>query len=112
MVDADERSEAVKLFMRTVGVPGFGFVMMRVLPVWRKLTAVAHTLPYDFDLVLPHQQGLPLPGGYYSNVTPPALVLVGGKSPTYMKNAQAAIAAQLPHGTVGELPGQTHVVKG
>jgi hypothetical protein len=29
-----------------------------------------------------------------------------------MKNAQTALVAQLPHGTLTELPGQTHMVKG
>ncbi len=29
-----------------------------------------------------------------------------------MKNAQAAVAAALPKGTLRELPGQTHIVRG
>jgi pimeloyl-ACP methyl ester carboxylesterase len=112
LVDAGRRGEAVKLFMRTVGVPAVGVAVMRVLPVWKRLVAVAHTLPYDFEIVLGHQQGRPLPAGYYAGVTAPALVLVGGKSPTYMKNAQAALVGQLPNGRLTELPGQTHLVKG
>lgn len=112
LIDTDRRSEAVKLFMRTVGVPAFGLAVMRVLPVWKKLTAVAHTLPYDLEIVLPHQQGQPLPPGYYTDVTTPTLLIVGGKSPAYMKNAQAAVLAQLPNATLVELPGQTHIVRG
>ncbi|QGN56849.1 alpha/beta fold hydrolase [Nostocoides sp. HKS02] len=112
LVDAGRHGDAVKLFMRTVGVPAFGVVMMRVMPVWKKLCAVAHTLPHDYALVLEHQQGAPLPAGYLSAVTVPVLVIVGGKSPAYMKNAQAAIAAALPNGTLRELPGQTHLVRG
>jgi pimeloyl-ACP methyl ester carboxylesterase len=112
LVDAGRRGEAVRLFMRTVGVPSAVVAMMRVLPVWKKLTAVAHTLPYDLEIVLPHQQGRPLPDGYYADVSAPALVIAGGKSPTYLKNAQAAVAAQLPNGRLVELPGQTHMVRG
>ena len=112
LVDAGRRGDAVALFLRTVGVPAVGLAVMRVLPVWKKLTAVAHTLPYDLQIVLPHQQGRPLPAGYYADVTAPTLVIAGGKSPTYMKNAQAALAAQLPQGTMVELPGQTHIVRG
>ena len=63
--------DAVKLFMRTVGVPAFGLLMMRVIPVWKKLCAVAHTLPNDYAIVLEHQQGEPLPAGYLSDVTDP-----------------------------------------
>jgi pimeloyl-ACP methyl ester carboxylesterase len=112
LVDAGRRGDAVALFLRTVGVPAFGLAMMRVLPVWKKLTGIAHTLPYDLEIVLPHQQGRPLPDGHYTGVTVPALVIAGGKSPAYMKNAQAAVVGQLPNGTLVELPGQTHMVRG
>ena len=112
LVDGGRPGDAVKLFMRTVGVPAFGLLMMRVLPVWKKLCAVAHTLPNDYAIVLEHQQGEPLPPGYLLDVKIPALVIVGGKSPAYMKNAQAALAAALPEGTLRELPGQTHIVRG
>jgi len=39
------------------------------------------------------------------------VVIAGGKSPQYMRNAQAAIADQLPHGRLVTLPGQTHMIK-
>ena len=112
LVETGRRGDAVRLFLRTVGVPALGLVVMRLLPVWRKLTGIAHTLPYDLAIVLPHQQGRPLPEGYYADVTTPTLVIAGGRSPEYMKNAQAAVAAALPGGTLVELAGQTHMVKG
>jgi pimeloyl-ACP methyl ester carboxylesterase len=112
LIDSGRRGDAVSLFMRTVGVPAFGLMMMRVLPVWKKLYRVAHTLPHDYAIVLEHQQGEPLPPGYLSGVTVPVLVIVGAKSPRYMKNAQTAVAAALPKGTLRELPGQTHMVRG
>jgi hypothetical protein len=60
----------------------------------------------------PLPQGEPLPAGHLSGVTVPALVIAGGKSPTYLKHAQAAVAAALPKGTLRELPGQPHIVRG
>jgi pimeloyl-ACP methyl ester carboxylesterase len=57
LVDAGRRGEAVALFLRTVGMPAIALAVMRVLPVWKKLCAVAHTLPHDLEIVLPHQQG-------------------------------------------------------
>ena len=111
LVEDGRRGDAVRLFMRTVGAPAFMIAMMRLMPVWRKLTAVAHTLPYDLAIVLPHEQGRPLPDGYYDGVTVPALVMAGGKSPEYMRNAQAAIADALPEARLEVLPGQTHMVK-
>jgi pimeloyl-ACP methyl ester carboxylesterase len=110
-VDEGRRGEAVKTFMRTVGVPGPGIVMMRLLPVWRKLTGVAHTLPYDLSIVIEHEQGRPLPAGYYAEVAPDTLVLAGGKSPAYMRNAQAAIAEAVPGARLETLAGQTHMIK-
>jgi pimeloyl-ACP methyl ester carboxylesterase len=72
---------------------------------------VAGTLPYDVSLIIDHRQGRPLPEGLYDAVTAPTLVIAGGKSPTYLQNAQAAIAAALPNGRLETLAGQTHMVK-
>jgi hypothetical protein len=38
-------------------------------------------------------------------------VLIGGKSPQYMRNAQTALAAAVPDGRLEVLPGQTHMIK-
>jgi pimeloyl-ACP methyl ester carboxylesterase len=111
LVDRGERSEAVKTFMRTVGLPAPFIGLMRVLPAWRKLTAIAHTLPYDYAIVTPYQQGRPLPEGRYAAVSQPTLVIAGGKSPEHMRNAQAAVAAAVPDARLRTLDGQTHLVK-
>lgn len=111
LVDAGRPGVAATLFLRTVGMPGPVVALMRFLPAWKKMTAVAHTLPHDYAIVLEHQQGQPLPVGHYDGITAPTLVLVGGRSPAYMRNAQAAIAAAVPHAELRSLPGQTHLVK-
>jgi pimeloyl-ACP methyl ester carboxylesterase len=111
LIDAGRHGEAVKLFMRTVGAPGVMVAVMRLLPIWRKLCAVAPTLPHDYAIVLDRQQGRPLPEGAYDAVSQPVLVIAGGKSPAYMRNSQAAIVAALADGRLEELPGQTHMIK-
>ncbi|MFL6061188.1 MAG: alpha/beta fold hydrolase [Marmoricola sp.] len=111
LVAADKRSEAVKTFLRTVGVPAPVLALMPLLPVWRGLKAVAHTLPHDFDIVLPFEQCTPLPAGHYADVAVPTLVIAGGRSPEYMRNAQAAIAEAVPGAKLAVLPGLTHIVK-
>ena len=80
------------------------------MPVWKKLTAVAHTLPYDITIVEPNQHGKPLTSTRWSGATMPALAIDGGKSPAYMRNGMKALAAALPHATYRTLPGQTHMV--
>jgi pimeloyl-ACP methyl ester carboxylesterase len=111
LVDDGRRSDAVRLFMRTVGAPAAMVAVMRLTPVWRKLTGVAHTLPYDLSIVIDHEQGRPLPAGRYDAVSQPTLAIAGGKSPAYLQNAQAAVAAAVRHGRLETLPGQTHMIK-
>ncbi len=111
LVDRGRRGEAVKTFMRMVGLPAPFVGLMRVLPAWETMTGLAHTLTYDLAIVVPHQQGEPLPEGRYAGVAPETLVIAGGKSPQYMRNAQARIAEAVPDARLEILPGQTHMIK-
>jgi hypothetical protein len=45
------------------------------------------------------------------NVTARTLVMDGGKSPAWMRNAMRALAGVLPNATYRTLEGQTHMVK-
>jgi pimeloyl-ACP methyl ester carboxylesterase len=110
-VAAGRRADAVKMFMKLVGVPGIFILLMRVMPAWPKLTAIAHTLPYDLTIVGPHQKGRPLPTMRWSRAKMPTLVIDGGKSPMWMRNATKALAGVLPNATYRTLDGQTHMVK-
>src|SRR5512139_2134 len=111
LVDEGRRGEAVKTFMRIVGAPAPFIALMRLMPAWKQLTAVAHTLPYDLSIVIEHEQGQPLAPGYYERVEPETLVVAGGKSPEYLRNSQAAIAAAVPRGRLETLQGQSHMIK-
>ena len=61
-VAAHRRGAAVTVFLQTVGVPSLIIALMRLSPVWPKLKAIAHTLPYDGVIVQDHQMGRPLSG--------------------------------------------------
>lgn len=106
-----QRSKAVKLFMRQVGTPGMMVAIMPLFPMWAKLTAVAHTLPYDISIMVPYGSGKPLPPTLGSSVKAPTLVMDGGKSPTWMRHATEALARTLPNANYRTLAGQTHMVK-
>ena len=108
---AGRRGDAVKMFMKVVGVPGIFIALMRLMPAWSKVTAVAHTLPYDFAIVGPFQKGQPLPKLRWTGATMPTLVMDGGKSPAWMRNATRALASVLPNATYRTLDGQTHMIK-
>jgi pimeloyl-ACP methyl ester carboxylesterase len=111
-VAADRRSDAVKLFLKSVGVPGFARALMPLMiPVWSKLKAVARTLPYDGAVVRDNQRGKPLPASRWASVTIPALVMDGGKSPAWMLHANQSLASVLPNAQYRTLEGQTHMLK-
>jgi len=104
-------SDGLKIFMRRVGVPGFMLWIMPLMPMWKRLKTVAHTLGYDLQFVETFSAGTPLPANAWPNIAMPALCMAGGKSPAYMINAQRAIAENLANASYRELPGQTHMVK-
>jgi pimeloyl-ACP methyl ester carboxylesterase len=109
---ADNKSgDAVKMFMRFVGTPAVFTAVMPFTPVWGKLKAVAHTLPYDITIVHDHQRGKPLTAAEWATVKAPTLVAAGGKSPAWMTNGTRALADVLPEATYRTLPGQNHMVK-
>jgi pimeloyl-ACP methyl ester carboxylesterase len=111
LVSAGRQGDAVKMFMRFVGTPAFAIAVMGIMPVWSKLKAVAHTLPYDIELIQDHQRGLPFTAAQWADVKAPTLVAVGGKSPAWMANGTRALADALPDATYRTLPGQNHMVK-
>ena len=110
-VAAGRRSDAVRLFLEMVGAPGFFVALMRLLPVWSRLEAVAHTLPYDGAIVQDNQRGQPLPASRWASVTIPTLVMDGGKSPAWMRNANRSLASALPNARYRTLAGQTHMLR-
>jgi pimeloyl-ACP methyl ester carboxylesterase len=110
-VAAGRRGEAVKRFLTLVGVPRLLIALMPLLPAWSKLKAVAHTLPYDGAIVAEHQTGKSLSVDRWSSALVPTLVMDGGKSPAWIRNAAHALAAVLPNAQHRTLEGQTHMVK-
>ena len=102
LIDAGQRGEAVRYVMVDgMGAPSFVPGLLHLMPgVWKRLTAVAHTLPYDAQLVEGFQSGHPLPPGQWAEVTVPALVMCGTEkeTPPGLRHAAAAVAAALPDG--------------
>jgi pimeloyl-ACP methyl ester carboxylesterase len=108
---AHRRGEAVACFLRGIGVPRVFIALMRLSPMWPKLEAMAHTLPYDGVLVHEVQRGRALPAERWRSVAVPTLVMAGGKSPEWMQRGNRALAAALPAARYRTLEGQSHVLK-
>jgi pimeloyl-ACP methyl ester carboxylesterase len=102
------RGDAVKYFMKDmVGAPGFVVVMMRLMPgPWKKLQAVAHTLPYDAAIM----NRFTVPTQRLANVRVPSLIMHGGKTDAKLKTAAETVAQVVPNAQHRTLPGQTHNV--
>ena len=115
LIASGERGAAVRYFMVDgMGAPSFVPGMLRLMPgVWKRLTAVAHTLPYDAALIEPYQSGRPLPPGQWAAVTMPTLVMCGvdKESPGLLRHGSAAVAAALPAARLVERRGLGHAKK-
>ena len=112
LTGSGKRGEAVRYFMVDgMGAPAFVPGLLRLMPgVWKKLTAVAHTLPYDARLMAGYQAGRPLPADQWAAVTVPTLVMCGAEkeTPAFMRHAAAAVAATLPTARLVERKGLGH----
>jgi pimeloyl-ACP methyl ester carboxylesterase len=112
LIAAGEQAAAVRYFMRTgVGLPAAVVALMRFMPAWSKLKAVAHTLPYDAAFVTDNQVGKPLSPAQWASLDQPALVVCGSKSPPWMQAGMRALDGVLPTARHRTLDGQTHLVK-
>ncbi|KOV84047.1 alpha/beta fold hydrolase [Nocardia sp. NRRL S-836] len=110
LIARGDRSGAVASFMKLVGTPGFAVAVMKLTPVWKKLKAVAHTLPWDLALLGDDGRGEKLPTGRWQ-VEVPTLVMDGGKSPVYLRNAMKNVAEVVEGAEHRTLPGQTHMYR-
>ena len=123
LIAADRRGDAVKLFMRTVGVPAIFITLMRIMPAWSKLKGVEgdhhrqrehearvaqHGNQHTREEDQPGDERLPI---LPANAPQPTLVMDGGKSPTWMRNGMRALADVLPNARYRTLNGQTHMLK-
>jgi pimeloyl-ACP methyl ester carboxylesterase len=108
LLASGKRGAAVRYFMKDmVGAPAVVVVMMRLMPwIWRKLEAVAHTLPYDAAVMT----GFRVPRDRFASIGVPALVMNGSKTDARLRDAALATTAAVPGARHQELPGQSHNV--
>jgi pimeloyl-ACP methyl ester carboxylesterase len=112
LIAAGNRSGAVRHFMRNaIGIPAPFVALMRLMPMWKGMKAVAHTLPYDWAALGDHNMhGDPLRPEEWASVTVPTLVVYGSKSPAGLQKGSRALAQVLPNAELRELEGQAHNV--
>jgi pimeloyl-ACP methyl ester carboxylesterase len=109
LLASGNRGRAVKYFMKDmVGAPGPVVALMRLMPwIWRKLEAVAHTLPYDAAVMAEFR----IPRARFASIRTPVLVLNGSNTDGRLKDAARSLAEVIPSAQHRELAGQTHNVR-
>lgn len=107
LLASDKRGEAMKYFMvKMVGMPAIVGFIMQLMPMFRKLKTVAHTLPYDAAVM----GDFTVPTERIARITNKALIAGGGKSPATLHNAVQSVADILPNKELRWLEGETHNV--
>lgn len=108
MVAAGRRGDAVKFFMHDmVGIPTVFCLVMRLMRgMWRKLEAVAHTLPYDAAIIGDYRP----PAAILGAAKVPVLIMHGGKTSPLLRDAAQDASALLPQGQLRVIPGHGHDV--
>jgi Alpha/beta hydrolase family len=104
---ADRRNDAIELFLASVGLPAEA---ARQFSQDHALPAIAHTIPYDFEILRDTSE----PGGSFvdqaAGVSVPALVLSSWTSPEWMTDMSRQIADALPNGRHLHLDGHEPIV--
>lgn len=103
--------DAVKMFMRLVGLPGAIVALFPLMPGWSKLKSVAPTLPYDRALLADGINGSPLPEDRYAGVEVPTLAMAGGKSDEWFRAGMRQVADRVKGASYRTIDGQNHLLK-
>jgi pimeloyl-ACP methyl ester carboxylesterase len=104
LLSENRRSEAIELARTSWGTPPDIINGMKQTPAWSMFESVAPTLAYDDEIMGDGS----LPEKLVASVTIPLLVIDGGASPLFMRNAAKAVYASAPHTQYRTLEGQTH----
>ncbi|MEU8137550.1 alpha/beta hydrolase [Streptodolium elevatio] len=109
LVAEDRRGETVRYFMtKAMGIPSPFVGLMRITPMWSKLTAVAPSTAHDWAVMADHMRGEPLDPADWAGVEVPVLVVSGGRSEALLRTAARAATAALPDARHVEIAKLSH----
>ena len=106
LLDAGRRSDAMALFMKTIGLPEGMIAGMRQAPMWPGMEALAPTLVYDATIM----GDSTVPTGLVASIKAPTLVLDGSETGAWAASSARALTAALPNPQHHTLEGQAHNV--
>jgi len=100
-----DREAVIRLAVReTLNLPESEIAAMVAGPGWEQLLAVAHAVPYDWQL-----WAEPLNEDLVRTVRTRTLLLAGSESPRWLRMGAEAVLAALPNAQLRVLEGQEHL---
>ncbi|HSJ57656.1 MAG TPA: alpha/beta hydrolase [Anaerolineae bacterium] len=105
LIDRGDMEAALEVFLREiVRMPEHELKDYRHLPAWKRRISIAPTIPRE--LVALTYRWDP---EKFAGVRVPALLLLGGDSPPFARQAVEMVHAALPNSQIVVLPGQQHI---
>lgn len=106
LIDGGELEAALEVFMReVVRMPEHELEGYRRLPMWQGRIQLAPTIPRE----LTFDRSYRFRAERFAGLRVPTLLLLGGDSPPFFRQAIGVVDAALPNSSVVILPGQQHI---
>ncbi len=105
LLDDGENERALVVFLREVaGISRAEIDELRSAPIWPDMVRAAHTLPRESRAIAEYE----FDATRFADVTTPTLVLSGGESPQFFKDAAGAVDEALPNSRTTIFDGLAH----
>ena len=104
LLQAGKNGQAMTTFLKGIGMPKVFVYLLRFMPGWKTMAALAPTLAYDIALT----RDLP-PLDRAAQVCVPVQVMVGEKSPAGLHEVARQLSKAIPGATFVQLGGQDHM---
>jgi pimeloyl-ACP methyl ester carboxylesterase len=102
-----DREGVVETFLREIPkVPPHELELLKTSPSWKERIASAHTIPRELQASGNEYHFEP---GRFTGLSTPTLLLLGGDSPRFIKDATSKLHETLLNNRVAVMPGQQHV---
>jgi pimeloyl-ACP methyl ester carboxylesterase len=106
LIDSGENEAAVEMMFREiVKMPEHELIAYRKLPMWKGRILLAPTLPRELAIDLSYR----FDAHRFRDQRAPTLLLLGGDSPAFVKEATERVNSALPNSKIMILTGQQHI---
>ena len=106
LLDAGDREGVLTtLYREVVGMSPHEIEQLKSSPAWPARVATAPTLPRESRA----EERYTFDAQRFKNLNTPTLLLLGGDSPQFLKEATETVDAALPNSRIAVMPGQQHI---